>query len=440
MGNQQSLFNHLLNTYLRSRKKLARLSSQGKNQRRQSLLRKRLEKLVFKLKSLQKSLRLAGAGLPFLVGATFLTGGEAKAQYFAPETLNPFNLDTAYANRPTFADLDDDGDMDMMLGDTTGNNLYYENSGSATAANFNAPLTNPFGLTAAPYFNFPYFVDLDTDGDFDLLTGDIYGFLYYYQNTGTAGAPAFASPVTTMFSLPLSIGDYTATLSMGDVDNDGDKDLFVGSFSGDFHYFPNTGTASAPAFGAEQINPFGISIPGDSISVPVLGDLDGDGDFDLLSGSYYGNFHYYENTGTVAAPNFAAAQINPFGLMEVYNGISLPELVDLDSDGDLDLMSGDYYGAWHYFENDESLLIHSVNTTSDVLNVFPNPASHKVSIFTPTSIAQKIVVSDVSGKEMVSFMPDQQKTTLDVAWFERGIYMVNVYTKTGMETIKLVKH
>ncbi|HYG53578.1 MAG TPA: T9SS type A sorting domain-containing protein, partial [Flavobacteriales bacterium] len=303
---------------------------------------------------------------------------------------------------------------------------------------FDPPLTNPFGLTAIPYFNFPYFVDLDNDGDFDVLTGDIYGILYYYQNTGTTSAPGFAAPVTTMFSLPLYINDYSATLSMADMDNDGDKDLFTGSFSGDFHYFPNTGTASAPNFGAEIINPFGINIPGDSLSVPVLKDLDGDGDFDLLSGSYYGNFHYYENTGTVLSPNFATPQMNPFGLVEVYSGLSYPELADLDNDGDFDLMSGDYYGAWHYFENDESLGLAAAGKQSALVQLFPNPAISMVAV-TTTDIAQQISLYDITGKQVFTCIPAAQKIIMNVGNYPDGLYLVKVFSSEGVETLRLVK-
>jgi hypothetical protein len=440
MRKQIYLFNNLVTLYNRSRAKLARLVAQNKNARKQDILKRRIAKLFLRLTGLNKAIRLGFASVALIGSSTMLVTSTAKAQSFAPEAINTFGLDSAYANRPTFADLDNDGDKDMMIGDTLGNNLYYKNSGTAAAPNFDAPVINPFGLTPTTYFSFPYFVDLDNDGDFDILAGDIYGAFYYYANTGTASSPAFAAWVAAPFSLPSGgTGDYTATLSMADMDNDGDKDLFAGGFTGNFYYYPNNGTASAASFGSPLTNPFSIVIPGDSLSVPVLGDLDGDGDFDLLSGSYYGNFHYYQNTGTVSAPAFATAQINPFGLTPVYGGLSLPELADLDNDGDLDLMSGEYYGAWHYFQNNYPLSAISSNIEDITLTLFPNPASNSITIFTSKSFAHKICINNVSGKEVASFVPVAYKTTMDISHYEKGIYLVSIYTQTGIETVKLLK-
>ncbi|MBM3264708.1 MAG: VCBS repeat-containing protein, partial [candidate division Zixibacteria bacterium] len=88
-------------------------------------------------------------------------------------------------------------------------------------------------------------------------------------------------------------------------------------------------------------------------SAPAFVDLDKDGDLDLLSGEYYGNFHYFENTGSSSAPAFSATQTNPFGLVDVGYS-SAPAFGDLDNDGDLDLLSGEYYGNFRYFENNSS--------------------------------------------------------------------------------------
>ncbi len=82
--------------------------------------------------------------------------------------------------------------------------------------------------------------------------------------------------------------------------------------------------------------------------------MDGDGDLDLLSGEGYGDFLYYQNTGNVSAPAFSGYLTNPFNLTEVGSnyspGWAKPTFVDLDNDGDMDLMVGDGDGDFNYYK------------------------------------------------------------------------------------------
>jgi hypothetical protein len=142
----------------------------------------------------------------------------------------------------------------------------------------------------------PTFADLDADGDFDLLVGDYYADFQYFENTGTANAPAFAASVQNPFGLQgISSAYYFSLPTFVDLDDDGDMDVMVGGYYPTLYYFENTGTANAPAFAAQVQNPFGLSLPYYNI-YPASADLDDDGDMDLLVGEYYGDFRYFENT------------------------------------------------------------------------------------------------------------------------------------------------
>ncbi|MCA9096431.1 MAG: cadherin repeat domain-containing protein, partial [Planctomycetaceae bacterium] len=143
------------------------------------------------------------------------------------------------------------------------------------------------------------------------------GTFKYYKNTGTAKAPVFVAQ--TGSDNPLNgedVGDWS-TPALGDVDGDGDLDLVVGEQDGTFIYYKNTGTATAPVFVSQtgSNNPFNGKDAGDGSSA-ALGDLDGDGDLDLVSGELNGVFKFYRQNRApcdIALSSSSIAENNPSG-------------------------------------------------------------------------------------------------------------------------------
>ncbi|MBY0400404.1 FG-GAP-like repeat-containing protein, partial [Myxococcota bacterium] len=111
------------------------------------------------------------------------------------------------------------------------------------------------------------------------------------------------------------------------------------------------GSADTPAFVPRtgSANPLiAAFVPG--WSTPALGDVDGDGDLDLVTGDQLGLFSYFENTGTARVPLFASRTgvANPLAGQFVTSR-SAPALGDLDRDGELELVSGNQEATFQTF-------------------------------------------------------------------------------------------
>ena len=106
-----------------------------------------------------------------------LGGSGGGAPTFAERTgaANPFNgVDVGLRSAPTFADLDGDGDLDAVVGETYGTLLYFRNTGTATAPVFveQTGADNPFNGVDVGTVSSPTFADLDGDGDLDAVVGE----------------------------------------------------------------------------------------------------------------------------------------------------------------------------------------------------------------------------------------------------------------------------
>jgi hypothetical protein len=371
-----------------------------------------------------------------------------NAQWFEAPVENPFGLSATYGlASPTHADLDDDGDFDLLVGQY-GSLAYFENTGSADIALFTDPVLNPFGIDSSNYYSLPSFVDIDNDGDFDLFIGaSFYDYssyaysnsLFFQENIGTASLPNFASPIENPFGIDSL--ERLPFASFVDLDDDGDFDMLVGTsktmdvydvYEGTFQYFENIGSATEADFADVIDNPFGL-IPTLIVAIPTFSDLDDDGDFDLLTGEFYGALKYFENTGTALAPEFDAPLTNPFGLDSLY-GVSIPIFIDLDNDGDFDILSGDYDANFQYFENVNTVGINKINPQINI-SLYPNPVSDVLNIRTE-EIIDKIEIIDVLGK--ISLQLSNPSNSFSIVDLSSGLYTVKVFFQNGNYATKKI--
>jgi hypothetical protein len=93
---------------------------------------------------------------------------------------------------PALADVDNDGDVDLVVGDHTGHLQFFKNIGHSLQHNF-SQLTPNYHLIDAGGEAHPQFFDLNLDGRMDLVVGDEYGRIQYFENTGASSTPNYSS-------------------------------------------------------------------------------------------------------------------------------------------------------------------------------------------------------------------------------------------------------
>jgi hypothetical protein len=372
----------------------------------------------------------------------------SQSQSFAPPLRNPFWLtaDSVSLASPRFADIDHDGDFDLFEGKYGGFIQFFENIGTSVAPIFGAVQQNPFGIiapTSEYYISFPAFADIDNDGDLDLFIGGISGEqnddadIKFYENAGTNTAPAFASPLVNPFGMTPAL--MFAMPDFADIDNDGDLDLFTGEYNGNIQFRENTGTATEPDFAAPVANPFGLT-SAYNFGSPTFADIDHDGDLDLFVGEYYGNMKFFQNTGTETSPAFAPAQTNPFGLVPT-NYYNFPAIADLDEDGDLDILAGEYYSVLQYFRNTEFNTGVPENGDNTIFSLYPNPATTEVYVTIPDhflSTALKYSILDQMGRTVLSGELSALNAKITLGNLVPGAYFVRIINDNKPVTRKLI--
>jgi len=257
--------------------------------------------------------------------------------------------------KPDFVDIDADGDYDLFIGNQAGKLYFYRNDGDSLNYAFTY-VTNYYHEIDVGSYASPEFADLDGDGDFDLLVGrenespQYYsGDVFFYENIGSPFVAQWR--LRTQNYLSLDEG-YRAANGFTDINADTDQDLFLMNQGDRLSYFENVGDASNPSYAYITGSFQDLSL---NDANPCFQDMDADGDPDLLLGEGiipnppYPDLYLFENSGTPQNPIYSFASNSLVSYP--FHAVIRPALADIDADGDKDLFIRDANYVFYFFEN-----------------------------------------------------------------------------------------
>lgn len=226
-----------------------------------------------------------------------------------------------------FRDLNGDGLLDLVAGDELATLHVLLNQGFLRFRDVSEALQTP----PLPEGALPAFADLDNDGDEDMLLYTLYKPLIYLENRGRSGPeqlPVFADRGAGSPELTGPFDFLTQSIAFGDYDNDGDPDIFLANRVTPCKLFENDGRGHFRDVSREK------GIGGSHLTYGVnWGDLDQDGDLDLFVSNLGINYIYWNHSGDFFEKDSLSLAIND------YSYTRASALADLDEDGDLDIIN-----------------------------------------------------------------------------------------------------
>ncbi len=256
-------------------------------------------------------------------------GGDSLLN-LGPEELvqaNGVDIEVHGYSVPSFVDWNNDDLKDLVIGEGRGGGdakvRVYINVGTEPNPQFSDyfyaqsegdDLTCP---AAGCMGCFPRMVYWDEDTRKDLLVGQADGTVKIFLNIGTDESPTFDSGAALQVGFPGSDADLDvgarATPTLLDWDNDNMEDLVIGALDGKIRIFLNCGCSGGipPTFYHTPVSGIFAREDGSDLVVPtnrsspVILDLDGDGNKDILTGNTNGQLLFYRNVGTDAEPSFS---------------------------------------------------------------------------------------------------------------------------------------
>jgi len=388
----------------------------------------------------------------------------------------------SYVEGLTIADINGDGDNDIIAASYVGGNLvWFENNGDDTfqpAVTISSSIAGAGTVIAAN-------IDNDVNGYLDLIVTsyDGHSVVYFLGNgDGTFGTLRYVVPVTP--------GSGPGTMDIADFDDDGDLDVVVGfTGNGDVKLYDNRlipdgldGSGNVP-FTAYTNN---VDTGNGFLFSVIFADINDDSNLDIVRSDNNPGANpaiaWYSNdisgTGTTFTETTIATTINRSAAIGVadFNNDSYNDLVvangratdndfiwftsnaigglgseiliddnssaafdleiqDFDNDGDLDIASISYLQDDVFIFKNDLFTLSTPEFQVSTFGIYPNPTSNTLNFKTTNQEPFKILAYNILGKEVLN--TTVLNNSLDVSILANGVYLLKVENLD--KTFKFVK-
>lgn len=418
---------------------------------------------------------------------------------------------------PSHVDVDKDGKRDLVVSPNAMSLVqnyesmwYYHNTGTDDAPIFDFQQNNLFQDRMIELGEGAYPVPFDENGDglMDLMvsnhgyyepSANYTGKVALLRNVGTATAPAFDLITDDYITLSASGIGRSMYPAFGDMDGDGDKDMYIGDEQGRLHFYRNITTGLVAQFVLEQVNVADVDavmIDVGQFATPQFNDLDGDGLLDMIIGERNGNLNHYRNVGTSNTPEWSlqTETLGGVSTVEWWNvtGHSVPFLFrnqqneremllgsesgwlyhygniegnvsgawtlldstfmdlrdgsrsalclyDFTGDGELDLIVGNYRGGLSFWRSDPIATVVSQSMVP-AFTMYPNPANGTVQlVMDPLAASTGVwVLRNALGQEVMRIATNSTTTVADISALPEGVYLVRFESDVNSATQRLL--
>ncbi len=352
---------------------------------------------------------------------------------------------------PAVFDYNADGLNDLLIGgfgrpQSSGGFDYgmtlLENIGTLTDPAFEIISRDYAGLGAL-FLNglHPTFGDIDADGDIDMFCGAQDGSIVFLENTAGAGNTANWAVANTNYK-GIDVGDASAPFLV-DIDRDNDLDLLIGQYSGTIYYYENGGSPTNPNFNnvpvTTNLGGYSLQTAGSRNAMPFV--HDNNGAYEMFIGHQNGNFIQLGNIDADVLGVYDTLSESFKGFYQgKYTDIAL---TDLNNDNKMDYILGTGRGGLMVMtESDTLTVIPSIANKSFQATIAPNPVDNniRVQLYQPHAALQ-LKLSNALGQILVTKQLYATEKWIELPAFNlaSGVYYLEISTKKERKTLSFIK-
>ncbi|UTW68059.1 T9SS type A sorting domain-containing protein [bacterium SCSIO 12643] len=336
---------------------------------------------------------------------------------------------------------------------------YFKNTGTATNPIFEFVTDDLAGISSTGFTRIaPTIADLDGDGDNDMIFGENNGSLSFYRNIAPPNQEADFVLVEDTFMGQLFGVQPTPLLF--DVDGDNAKDLLVGQKNGNIRLYLNQGDSANPIYTLSATDTLGGIFnyyPGKkSNAVPFIGKVDGGPNNVLVVADGVGNLLYYDGID-----NNLMGTYTRIDSMKVSNSMVGVTGANLDGSDSLELIVGERTGGIMYLNMDTTGYAYSpyprdtcapiVDDVEDLqwnnardLSVYPNPndGTFRVKVHVQKADVGELTIVDMAGRKVLRQKINLAKNANEIEISDSGIpngaYIIQIRLNNQLLREKLI--